>query len=155
MIFSFCSHTTFVKLQSMASRQTCWRGATHPLRLLGRLVPRRQDHIAGAIARGGAAGRGLGGRGGAWAAGVLLGIVGVAAVQRLGAPPQERVAVSAARSRSRALATAALEAGAAPHGAGRRDTLPGYGGNQRSREVVRVRGAAELGGVLGQHHGGR
>lgn len=87
---------------------------------------------------------------------MLLGIVGVAAVQRLGAPPQERVAVSAAGSRRRPFAAAALEAGAAPHGAGARDALPGYRGNQRSREVVRVGGAAELGGVLGRHHhGGR
>lgn len=158
MIFSFCicACWTFVKLPPMASGQTSWRGATHPLGLLGRLVPGRQHHIAGAVARGGAAGRGVGGGGGARAAGVLLGIMGVAAVQRLRAPPQERVAVAAAGSRSRALAAAALEAGAAPHGAGARDALPGYGGNQRSREVVRVGGgAAELGGILGRHHGGR
>lgn len=115
----------FLKLQSLVSRPTRWRGATHPVGLLGGLVPRRQDHVAGAVAGGGAAGRGLGGGGGARAAGVLLGIVGVAAVQRLGAAPQERVAVSAAGSRGRALAAAALEAGAAPHGAGGRRALPG------------------------------
>lgn len=149
MVFSFCSRKTFVKLHSAASRQTRWPGATHPLGLLSRLVPRRQHHVAGAVARGGATGRGLGGGGGARAAGVMLGVVGVAAVQRLGAPPQQRVAVSAAGPRGRALAAAALEAGAAPHGAAGRDALSGYGGNQRSRDVVRVGGGAQLGGVLG------
>lgn len=86
---------------------------------------------------------------------MLLGVVGVAAVQRLRAPSQERVAVPAAGPRGRALAAPALEAGAAPHRAGGHGALPGYGWNQRSREAVSVGGAAEFGGVLGRHHGGR
>lgn len=50
------------------------------------------------MCRGGAAGRGVSGGGGSGTACVLLRIMGAAAMQRLGAAPQEGISVSASTS---------------------------------------------------------
>jgi len=130
---------------------------THPVRLLRGLVPRRQHHVASGAPGRGAAGRGGGGVDGrgAWAAGVLLRVVCVAAVRGPGAASQERVAVPAPGSRPGRSAAAALQAGAAPHRCRGDARAPaGCGGNHRCREGVRFGTAGGPRGVLLRGGGG-
>lgn len=135
---------------------------TYPICLLCGLVLWWHHNIATSISRGGAAGCGVSGGRGSWAARMLLWIMGVAAMQGLGATPQERIPVSTTRSRTGPLTAPALEAGPTPHCARDGWALPSCRGNHRNRKAVRLRTAGTWdilrgrgGGATCWHYRGR
>lgn len=135
---------------------------TYPVCLFCGLVTWWQQCIAAGISWGRAAGCGIGSGGGAWAANMLLWIMGVAALRGLRATFQKRITISTPRSRPRTLTSPALQAGPTPHHACSGWALASCRRNHRSREDVRVRTTRPwgiLGGTRGSatcwHHRGR